>query len=198
MPMPTAELYQHDQFLARKQIFKLLGAAFHLRTMDGKLLAYSKQKAFKLKEDIRVYEDEEQTVELLTIQADRVIDFAASYSVIDSRTGEKVGSLRRKGWSSLIRDTWEILDPSGQARGRVLEESQWKALLRRYVELTTLFLPQTYLIEYDGKPVGRMTQNLFGIPPKFTVDLSADADRSMPRPLAVATVILLLAVEGRQ
>ena len=65
MSSTSAELYQHDVFQARRQLFKLLGAAFHLRTMDGRLLAYSKQKAFKLREDIRVFADEAQTVELL-------------------------------------------------------------------------------------------------------------------------------------
>ena len=45
---------------------------------------------------------------------------------------------------------------------------------------------------------GRHTGDLMGIPPKFTVDLGLDTDGLLPRPLAVATVILLLAVEGRQ
>ncbi len=43
-----------------------------------------------------------------------------------------------------------------------------------------------------------MKQNYLGIPPKFTIDLSQDTDGWLPRPLAVATVILLLAIEGRQ
>ena len=77
MSSTAAEIYQHDHFLAQRQVFKLLGAAFRLKTADGRLLAYSKQKAFKLREDIRVYSDEAQTVELLHIRADRIIDFSA-------------------------------------------------------------------------------------------------------------------------
>jgi hypothetical protein len=34
--------------------------------------------------------------------------------------------------------------------------------------------------------------------PKFIVDLSSDTEGLLPRPLAVAAVILLLAIEGRQ
>lgn len=198
MSTPEPELYQQNLFQAQKKMLKLFGGSFSLRTMDGRLLGYSKQKAFKLKEDIAVFADEAMSQKLLQIHADRVIDFAASYSVIDATTGQKVGSLRRKGWTSLLRDAWEILDDQGTVRGKVTEESEWKALLRRFVDWTTLFLPQTYLIEYDGKTVGQMKQNLLGIPPKFTVDLTADADGALPKPLAVATVILLLAVEGRQ
>jgi hypothetical protein len=193
-----AELYQHDHFQARRQLFKLVGAAFRLETVDGRLLAYSRQKAFKLREDIRVFADEAQTVELLHIQADRIVDFSAAYTVIDSQTGEHVGSLRRKGWSSLFRDSWELLDPEGNVRGHVIEDSGIKALVRRFVDLAALFLPQTFLLQVDGETVATMRQNFMGIPPKFTVDLSRDVERKLPRPLAVAAVILLLAIEGRQ
>lgn len=192
------EVYQHDRFIARKKLLKLLGGAFHLRAEDGRLLAYSKQKAFKLKEDIAVYADEGMTDKLLQIRADRMIDFAASYSVIDERTGEKVGSLRRKGWTSLLRDTWEILDAQGNVRGKVAEEAEWKALVRRFIDAAAIFLPQSFTIQYDGRPVGTMKQNFLGIPPKYTVDLSADGEGTLPRPLAIAIVVLLLAVEGRQ
>jgi hypothetical protein len=192
------DLYRQDQFQARKHMLKLLGASFDLRTMDGRLLAYSKQKAFRLREDIRVFADEAQTVELLLIKADRIVDWSASYHVTDSQTGEPIGSLRRKGWSSMVRDSWEILDPEGVVRAHVLEDSSWKAMLRRVVDFAALFLPQTYLIQVNGQTLATMRQNFMGIPPKFHVDLTHDTNDVLPRPLAVATVILLLAIEGRQ
>src|SRR4051794_17307527 len=147
MSTTLPELYQHDQMEARRQIFKPMGAAFRLLTTDGQLLAYSEQKAFKLKEDIRVYSDEEQTDELLHIAADRVIDFSASYKVRDAKTGEVYGTLRRKGWSSMLRDSWEILDAAGNVRGKVLEDSGWKAMIRRLIDYASLFMPQMFLIQ---------------------------------------------------
>jgi hypothetical protein len=197
-PHGIPELYQHEHLLARKQVFKLFGAAFYLRTTDGRLLAYSKQKAFKLKEDIRVFADEAQTVELLHIQADRVIDFSAAYRVVDSQAGEPIGALRRKGWSSMFRDSWEILDPHGTVRARVIEDSQWKALVRRFVDWASLLMPQKFLIQVDGRTVATMKQNHNVFAPKFFVDLTGDDEGLLPRPLAIAAVILLLAVEGRQ
>ena len=198
MAAAVSEIYQHDHFVAQKQVFKMFGGAFRLKTPDGKLLAYSKQKAFKLKEDIRVYADEEMTQELLYIQADRVIDFSAAYRVTDSQSGEHIGSLRRKGWSSVFRDKWELLDPEGNVRGQVIEDSGWKAMARRMVDWAGFFLPQTYNLQVDDETVATMKQNFLGIPPKFTVDLSLDTSGRLPRPLAIATVILLLAIEGRQ
>ncbi|HEV3162677.1 MAG TPA: hypothetical protein VGZ22_01455 [Isosphaeraceae bacterium] len=198
MATTTPELYQHDELQATRQLLKLFGASFRVRTMDGRLVAFSRQKAFRLREDIRVYADESESVELLWIQADRVIDWSASYKVIDSQTGEHLGALRRKGWSSMFRDSWEIVDAQGEVRGHVLEDSSWKAMLRRMVDWAAIFLPQTYLLQVDGETVATMRQNFLGIPPKFHVDLSLDKRGLLPRPLAVATVILLLAIEGRQ
>jgi hypothetical protein len=198
--MSTAwpELYTHDRFLARRQVFKLFGAAFHLYAQDGRLLAYSKQKAFRLKEDIRVFADEAMEHELLSIQADRIIDWSAAYQVYDGRTGEHYGTLRRKGWASLWRDHWEILDDAGTVRGRVIEESGTWAFLRRFIELAAMLVPQTFLIEVGDVVVGVMKQNFNPFVQKYSVDLTHDTEALLPRPLAVAAVVLLLAIEGRQ
>ena len=42
----------------RFKVFKLLGGSFYVRDAAGTLVAFSEQKAFKLKEDIRVYADD--------------------------------------------------------------------------------------------------------------------------------------------
>ena len=198
MPFAVPEIYRHDRFVAHRKVFKLLGAGFTIFGPDGTLLAASEQKAFKLREDIRVVDGSPEKSEILRIKADRIVDFGAGYQVTDSVTGEHVGTLRRKGWSSLLRDSWEILDASGAVRGKVTEDSAWKAFVRRFVDAASLFLPQTFHIEVGGQVVGTMKQNFNLFAPKFDVDLTLDTEAMLPRPLAVATVILLLAIEGRQ
>lgn len=193
----TAELYRHDHLYGRKKFLTLTGASIHLRAPDGRLLAFSRQKAFRLKEDIRVFTDEEMTDPLLNIQAQSIIDFGASYRVTDARTGELYGSLRRKGFSSMLRDHWEILDPAGAVRGQVREDSAWKAIVRRLNDFVALLLPQAYDVIIDGKVVATMRQDYNVFAPKIHIDLSGDGG-GLPRPLAVATVILLLAIEGKQ
>jgi hypothetical protein len=198
--MSTAlpELFLHEQFLARRQVFKIFGAGFHLYAPDGHLIAYSKQKAFRLKEDIRVFADEAMTHEILLIQADRIIDWSAAYQVRDAQTGEHFGTLRRKGWTSLFRDAWEILDSEGVIRGRVIEDSGGLALLRRMIAVASLFIPQTFRIEVGDEVVGTLKQNFNPFVQKYSVDLSHDSQGLLPRPLAIGSVILLLAIEGRQ
>ena len=198
MSVPTPEIYHHDRFVARRKFFKLFGGHFSIFGLDGNLLAASEQKAFKLKEDIRVNDGSPGGAELLQIKADRIVDFSAAYRVTDSTTGEHIGTLRRKGWSSLFRDSWEILDADGIVRGKVMEEDAWKAMVRRTIELAALLLPQSFHVEIDGQIVATMRQNFNIFIPKFAVDLSLDTEGMLPRPLALATVILLLAIEGRQ
>ncbi len=198
MSSTLPQLYLHDHLLARRQVFKLFGAGFHIYADDGRLLAYSKQKAFKLKEDIRVFADEAQSHELLVIKADRILDFSAAYQVTDGQSGEHYGTLRRKGWKSMFRDSWEILDSNGVVRGRVLEDGGFKSFMRRVHGLVALMFPQKFLIEVGEQTVGTMTQNFNPFVQKYSVDLSLDTNDLLPRPLAIATVVLLLAIEGRQ
>ena len=74
------------------------GLALLASESNRKILAETmKQKAFKLKEDIRLYTGEDMQTEVLSIQARQVLDFSAAYDVIDSATRMKVGALKRKG-----------------------------------------------------------------------------------------------------
>ena len=79
MAMSVAPRFQHQTYLIRKKFFKIFGAAFHVYGPDGGVVFYSKQKAFRLKEDIRLYGDESQAEEVLTIHARSWLDFAAAY-----------------------------------------------------------------------------------------------------------------------
>ena len=76
-------VFSHDRYLFRRKVFQLVGGVFHIYDPYGRVVLYSKQKAFKLKEDIRIYSDERGTNELLTIKARQIVDFGATYDVVD-------------------------------------------------------------------------------------------------------------------
>ncbi len=46
-----------EHYTIRRKVLKIFGAAFHIYDPHGNLAGYCKQKAFKLKEDIRIYTD---------------------------------------------------------------------------------------------------------------------------------------------
>ena len=61
--------------------FKVTSLAndFNVKDTDGNTLAYVRQKMFKLKEAISVFSNENRSELLYKINADRIIDFNASY-----------------------------------------------------------------------------------------------------------------------
>ena len=198
-PAGYRDPFDYNVYLIRKQVMKILGAAFHVYDETGtNLIMYSKQKAFKLKEDIRLYSDETMKVELLTITARAVIDFSAAYDVIDPLAKQKVGALRRKGFSSIVRDEWMLLDARDRQIGTIKEDSMLAALVRRFVDWASLFMPQKFHADIGGQPVCTFQQNYNPFVKKLTVDFSADQQGKLDKRLGLAAGILLQAIEGRQ
>lgn len=184
-----------DQYLAHRKLLTFFTPKFHIYDVMGQLVAYVEQKAFKLKEDITVFADEEKQRPLLNIKAREVIDFSAAYDVVDASTRQEVGALRRKGWKSILRDEWVLLGPAEQELGRIQEDSQLMATLRRFL---SNLIPQRYHIEVEGRPAGEIRQLFNPFVLKHDVDLRADTGRRLDRRLALAAVVLLQAIEGRQ
>lgn len=188
------ERFQFDRYTIRRKVFKLVGGAFHLYGPDQQLLFYSRQKAFKLREDIRLYTDESMTEEILWIQARQIVDFSAAYDVIDSATGDKVGAFRRKGWKSMFRDQWAILDAADNEVGHVIEDTGLLAFLRRFL---TSLIPQGFHAEVAGREMCGYKQqfNLFVY--KLDVNFPRDAN-AFDKLMGIAGGVLIAAIEGRQ
>lgn len=184
-----------DTYMIRKKVFKLFGEAFHIYDSAGNVVFYSKLKAFKLREDIRLYTGEDMRTEVLTIKARNIIDFSAAYDVVDTVTGEKAGALKRKGLKSLVQDEWVILDPNDREIGFIREDSLLLALLRRFA---TGLIPQGFTVDVGGKTVAVFKRLFNPFVLKMTIDFSPDPARLLDRRLGLAGAILLSAIEGRQ
>ena len=188
-------IFQYPRYLLKRQVFALTGKFRYYDPM-GNLVMFSQQKMFKLREDIRVFADEEKTQELLQIKARQIVDFSAAYDVIDSAYNQKVGVLRRKGLRSILRDEWEVLDANDQLIGKLFEDSPGLAMLRRM--LLGNLLPQNYDIAFGEQRVADLKQrfNLFRY--ELDVDFSMDTANMLDRRVGLAAGILLAAIEGRQ
>ena len=197
MATSLAPRFQYATYLLRRQFFKLFGAAFHIYGPDGEMLFYSKQKAFRLKEDIRLYGDESATEEVLSIQARSWLDFAAAYDVVDSQTGEKVGGMKRRGFKSMVRDEWIFMDANDNDIGLIQEDSTVMGLVRRFVPFGD-WVPQKFVGAVKGQPVCEFGQHFNPIIQKITLDFSVDAMNLLDRRLGLAAAILLGAIESKQ
>lgn len=187
--------FSYDQYLLKRQVLALTGK-FRIYNPNGTLVLFSEQKMFRLREDIRVYADEGKTQEVLQIKARQIIDFSAAYDVMDATEGVKVGTLRRRGWKSMLRDEWEVLDANEQVVGLLFEDNVNLALLRRL--LLGSLLPQNYDLTIGERRVADLRQrfNLFAY--HLDLDFSPDAGRQLDRRVGIAAGILLAAIEGKQ
>jgi hypothetical protein len=138
-------------------------------------------------------------MELLTIKARNIIDFSAAYDVTDAQTGQAVGTLRRKGWKSMIRDAWEVLNPAGQLIAKIEEDKMILALLRRFIEGANLIPQSFHFVLPDGRELAQARQ-------RFNPFIHR-MDLLMPNPqqaayidprLVIAATTLLVLIEGRQ
>jgi uncharacterized protein YxjI len=188
-------IFQHPRYLLKRQAIALTGK-FRFYDPTGNLVMFSEQKMFRWKEDIRVYSDESKTREVLSIKARQIMDFSAAYDVVDTEMNQKVGALRRKGWRSLLRDEWEVLDENDNVKGLLFEDSMGLALLRRF--LLGSWLPQNYDITFGTTRVADLKQNFNLFRYELNLDFSMDIARTLDRRLGIAAGILLAAVEGKQ
>jgi uncharacterized protein YxjI len=185
-------IFQFPTYLLRRQAIALTGK-FRFYDPAGRMIMFSEQKMFRLREDIRVYSDESKTQEVLSIKARQIMDFSAAYDVVDTAMNQKVGALRRKGLRSLLRDEWEVLDANDNLIGQLFEDSVGMALLRRL--LLGSWLPQNYDIT-AGETRLKQNFNLFRY--ELNLDFSMDISHLLDRRVGIAAGILLAAVEGKQ
>lgn len=188
-------IFQFNRYVLRRQVFALTGK-FRYFDPAGNLIMFSEQKMFKLREDIRVFADEEKTQEVLQIQARQIIDFSAAYDIIDSAYNQKVGALRRKGMRSILRDEWEVLDTSDQVIGKLFEDSPGLAMLRRL--LLGSLLPQNYDLTIREQRVADLKQRFNPFRYELDLDFTLDPSNLLDRRVGLAAGILLAAIEGRQ
>jgi len=121
-----------------------------------------------------------------------VVDFAACYDIVDEREGVKVGAARRKGFRSLLRDSWELLDANDQQIAQLQEDSMGMALLRRFL---SNLIPQKFHLG-EGAGAIELTQHFN--PFIYKLDVSIPSSASIDRRLVMSIAVLIAAIEGRQ
>lgn len=92
---------------------------------NGNTVAYVRQKMFKLKESVSVYNNDAKSALLYKISADRWIDYNASYRFTIGESNNAVGRVGRKGRKSFWKATYEIFDVDDNQEFTITEENPW-------------------------------------------------------------------------
>ncbi|WP_299276270.1 hypothetical protein [uncultured Psychroserpens sp.] len=101
---------------------------FSATDATGKTVAYVRQKMFKLKEDINIYSNESKNHLAYNIRADKWIDFSAAYSMKDAQ-GREIGKIARKGWASIWKAHYELIDQHQKLQYHIREDNAWVKVL---------------------------------------------------------------------
>ncbi len=183
-----------NPLLFRKK-FTVAGGKIWVLDQQNKMVVFVKQKAFKLKEDIRAYSDDSMSNEILLIKARKIMEFNAAFDVEDPKSGEIIGTFARKGFKSMIQDEWEIRNNEDQPIGKITEDSIALALVRRFL---SSLVPQSFSYNVNGQDVAELKQHFNPFIKKADL-LVKEANSSILDPrMIIAGSILLMAIEGRQ
>jgi len=101
---------------------------FTAKDTNGRTVAYVRQKMFKLKEAISIYDTEHKTNLIHTIKADQWIDFSAAYSFKDAQ-GKELGKIARNGWASVWKAHYELIDQHQKLQYHIREDNAWVKVL---------------------------------------------------------------------
>jgi uncharacterized protein YxjI len=176
-------------YTIKRKFWSLFERVFRVWTGDGQLIMYIKHPLLRLREEFMVYEDEAQTRPLLRVKSKQVIAINFSFEITDVRSGAVLGTVRKQGLRSIVRDRFILLDSSEREIGYA--EEQGASILRRFFP----WLTSKHAIFVNGQQVASIRQVFRFFTKEFTVDLhSSDVDPTF----VLAVALLALMAEARR
>ena len=172
---------------------------FAAKDSSGVTIAYVKQKMFKLKDDIVIYSNENQTELNYRINADRWIDFSAAYSMKD-KNGNELGKIARKGWKSIWKTEYELIDQNKKLQYHIREDNAWvkvgDSLLGQIPVLNFftgyLLNPSYSVIDLKNKPIIKMKKEASFFGRKFQLTKLNDIDFDDQERIVLGLMMMVL------
>jgi len=186
--------------------FKVLALSpqFFVRDAEGNDVAYVKQKLFKLKEDITVYDNEHQTKALYRIKANQWIDWSASYLFYDAE-GQELGKIGRKGAKSLWKATYELFDSNNTKDFNIIEGNAFVKIIDGvFSEIPVLgfftgyiFNPTYHITDIDGEEVAIFRKEPSFLGKKFTLNQIRDTNDDADLRIILGLMMMVLLERSR-
>ena len=189
-----AKLLELNQYLIREKFLKFFGNKFRIVDEQDNLYGFCEQKRFRIKEDIRIYDDENKNNEWLIIKQRNLVDAWGGFDIVDPRENLLLGSIRRKFWKSVLRTKWELLDSDGNEIGMLIEDSLGYAIARRI--LLGILLPKKFTLwtSADQQPI-TMRQKFNPLVKKLVVTIPSG--HAFDRRFVAGLAMVIAAIDGR-
>lgn len=184
-----------------KFTFNITTLANDFKAVDtsGKTVAYVKQKMFKLKEDISIYDNEAKSNLNYKITADKWIDFSAAYSFRNSK-GEELGKIARKGWASIWKAKYHVIDQNQKLQYQINEDNGWvKVADNIFGQLPIIggltgyvFNPSYSLRDTQGKKIARLKKEPSFFGRKFNLEQVGEMDADDKERIVLSFMMMVL------
>ena len=189
-----SEIWHQNYYRVRKKVLAL-GSKYWIEDSQGRILGFTAQKLFKLKEDIRVYTDEKKTRELLIIKQAQIVDLWGTFNVIDAESGQILGYIKRKFLkSTFLADEWGVYDAGNNLIGEI-KENAGRGLARKYLPGGGL-IPEKMVMYNGNVPVVEINQK-FKIIGDIWEMQCLDVPNYIDRRVILAGVILMAMIERK-
>jgi len=177
---------------------------FTIHDADGQLIAYVRQKLFKLKEAVTVFADEAQTQPLYTLKADRILDWSARYDIASASNGRPIGAVKRQGMKSLWKAHYDVLVGDRPTYG-IRGESAWVNVFDGiFSEIPIvgmfsgyLFHPAYLITRPDGPTVMRLVKQPAFFEGRFRLDRIEHVPAEDEERILLSLVMMILLERSR-
>jgi uncharacterized protein YxjI len=196
---------QHDRFVMRQRLAAMVNRyEFALMDEDGtehEPFCFVQQARMKLKEDIGFYTDDTKSVELMRIKARQAFDPKARYDVT-AADGTKIGEIQKVFGKSLLRSTYQLYDATGTEVAIATEKSMAVAVFRRVAGMVSdygdwLPIPYDFVFMRGDQVLGIHSRRRWKLRDTYTIDMSADPERTIDRRLILAIAVGMDALQAR-
>lgn len=180
-----------------------LAPQFYLYDKNGNQVGFIKQKLFKLKEAIQIFNDDSKKDITHTIGADRILDLSAGYTITSSQYGV-LGKAKRLGMKSLWRTEFHIYDENDNHNYTIQLANPFAQFVEGIISLIPIvgdllnlisgyFLNPTYHItDNDNNIVAIMKKRPALFEGKYEIDSEVELDKKTQELLALSLLTVII------
>lgn len=186
---------------------------FHIATLSndftatdatGSVIAYTRQKKWRLKEHVEIFSDTSRSHVMYEIKASNWLDFNTSYAITE-KSGRNLGKVSRKGIRSLWSAKYHVIDAENNDNYQITEENPLIKFIDESIgELpiigwfTGYLLNPTYVARNNsGQIILRMKKNPSFFGRKFSLHKVASFDQKDEALLIMSFMMMILLERNR-